>query len=95
MTVRMTEDDLNWRMEEACREAWPAATETVVDGWLLRRSGGRIRRANSANPLRGKRGAPEQVIDAAEAFYGGHGQTPLFRVPDIADELDAALDGRG
>lgn len=89
------DDDLNWRVEQACREGWPASTETVVDGWLLRRSGGRIRRTNSANPLRGKRGAPDKVIDAAEALYIGHGQTPLFRVPDIADELEAALDNRG
>lgn len=95
MTARMTDDDLNWRMEAVCREAWPAATETVVGGWLLRRSGGRIRRANSANPLRGKRAAPDAVIDAAEAFYSGHSQTPLFRVPDIANELEAALDDRG
>lgn len=93
MTAR--DDDLNWRMEEACREAWPAAAETVVDGWLLRRSGGRIRRANSANPLRGERGAPDAVLDAAETFYIGHGQTPLFRVPDIAAELETALDRRG
>lgn len=91
----MTDDDLKWRMEEACREAWPAAAETVVGGWLLRRSGGKIRRANSANPLRGKRGAPDTVIDAAEAFYIGHGQTPLFRVPGIAEELEGALDRRG
>jgi GNAT superfamily N-acetyltransferase len=95
VTVRTSQDDLNWQMEEACRDAWPAATETVVDGWLLRRSGGRIRRANSANPLRGKRGAPDAVLDAAEAFYIGHGQTPLFRVPDIANELETALDQRG
>ena len=88
-------DDLNWRIEQACREGWPAAAETVVDGWLLRRSGGRIRRTNSANPLRGKRGAPDAVIDAAESFYIGHGQTPLFRVADIAGELEAALDHRG
>ncbi|MFC3322745.1 GNAT family N-acetyltransferase [Mesorhizobium cantuariense] len=89
------DDDLNWQIEQACREGWPAATETVVDGWLPRRSGGRIRRTNSANPLRGRRGAPDAVIDAAEAFYIGHGQTPLFRVPDIAGELEAALDHRG
>jgi len=88
-------DDLNWRMEEACREAWPAALETVADGWLLRRSGGRIRRSNSANPLRGERGTPGKVIDAAEAFYAGHGQTSLFRIPDIAAELESELDRRG
>ncbi|MBB6407606.1 GNAT family N-acetyltransferase [Mesorhizobium sangaii] len=91
----MTDDDRNWRSEQACREAWPSAVETVVDGWLLRRSGGRIRRANSVNPLRGKRGAPDKVIAATEAFYVGYDQTPLFRVPDIADELEAALDHRG
>ena len=95
MTVRMTEDDLNWRVEQACREGWPAAIEAVTDGWLLRRSGGRIRRTNSANPLRIQRGAPDKAIDAAEAFYVGYGQTPLFRVPDIAGELEATLDKRG
>lgn len=89
------DDDLNWKMEEVCLQAWPAAAQTAVGGWLLRRSGGRIRRANSANPLRGERGAPEAVIDAAEAFYAGHGQTPLFRVPDIAAELEPELVRRG
>ncbi|WP_210285079.1 GNAT family N-acetyltransferase [Mesorhizobium neociceri] len=88
-------DDLNWRSEQACREAWPAAVETEVDGWLLRRSGGRIRRSNSVNPLRGRRCAPDKVLEAAEAFYAGHGQTPLFRVADIAAEMDALLDRQG
>lgn len=92
---RMTLDDLNWRMEEACRSAWPSPLETIADGWVLRRSGGRIRRSNSANPLRGKRGAPERVIDVAEAFYTGHGQAPLFRIPDIAAELEPELERRG
>ncbi|WP_217570415.1 GNAT family N-acetyltransferase [Mesorhizobium sp. GbtcB19] len=91
----MRDDDLNWKMEEVCLQAWPAAAETMADGWLLRRSGGRIRRANSANPLRGRRGTPEAVIDAAEAFYAGHGQAPLFRIPDIAPELESELDRRG
>lgn len=89
------DDDLNWRVEQACREGWPAAVEMVTDGWLLRRSGGRIRRTNSVNPLRGKRAAPESTLAAAEAFYAGHGQTPLFRVPFIAAEMDAVLDRHG
>ncbi|MGX9143915.1 GNAT family N-acetyltransferase [Mesorhizobium sp. 128a] len=93
--MTMGDDDLNWRSEQACREAWPAAIETVVDGWLLRRSGGRVRRSNSVNPLRSKRGAPERVLDVAEAFYAVHGQTPLFRVTDIAAEMDALLDRHG
>ncbi|MEO5757792.1 MAG: GNAT family N-acetyltransferase [Mesorhizobium sp.] len=89
------DDDLNWRVEQACREGWPAATEVIADGWLLRRSGGKIRRPNSVNPLRGKRAAPESTLVTAEAFYAGHGQAPLFRVPDIAGEMDAVLDRHG
>jgi len=93
--MTMSDDDLNWQSEQACREAWPAAVETVVDGWLLRRSGGRTRRSNSVNPLRGRRGAPESVLATAEAFYTSHGQTPLFRVPGIAAEMDTLLDRQG
>lgn len=91
----MTGDELNWRVERACREAWPAASEQVVDGWLLRRSGGRIRRTNSVNPLPGGRAEPMAVLAAAEAFYAGHGQQPLFRVPEIAGEMEAILDSHG
>lgn len=89
------QDDLNWQVEQACRAAWPALVETVGDEWLFRRLGGRNRRSNSVNPLRGKRGAPEAVLDAAESFYAGHGQTPLFRIPAIAAEMETALDRRG
>ncbi|TPI09184.1 GNAT family N-acetyltransferase [Mesorhizobium sp. B4-1-3] len=92
---RVSREDLNWEVEEACREAWPAALETVALGWTFRRSGGQIRRPNSANPLRGQRGAPERVIDVAEAFYASHGQAPLFRVPEIAAEVEPELERRG
>jgi|EndMetStandDraft_8_1072994.scaffolds.fasta_scaffold30782_3 ribosomal protein S18 acetylase RimI-like enzyme len=95
VALQMDGDDLNWRVETACREAWPAAVDVAVDGWLLRRSGGRIRRTNSVNPLRGKRGNPDSIIDRAEAFYAEHGQSPLFRVPTIAGEVDDVLDARG
>jgi ribosomal protein S18 acetylase RimI-like enzyme len=91
----MTGDELNWRVERACREAWPAASEQVVDGWLLRRSGGRIRRTNSVNPLPGVRAEPTAALAAAEAFYAGHGQPSLFRVPEIAGEMEAVLDSHG
>lgn len=91
----MTGDELDWRVERACREAWPAASEQVVDGWLLRRSGGRIQRANSVNPLPGVRAEPQAALAAAEAFYAGHGQPSLFRVPGIADDMEAVLDRHG
>jgi N-acetylglutamate synthase len=88
-------DDLDWQVERTCLEGCPAAKEVVVDGWLLRQSGGKTRRTNSANPLRGRTAAPETVLAMAEAFYGDHKQTTLFRIPDIAAEMDAILDSRG
>lgn len=91
----MSDEDLNWRVEEACREAWPAATAEVFEGWLFRRSGGRIRRTNSVNPLPGVRGESSVAIDMAEAFYAHYSQTPLFRVPTIAGELEGTLDRNG
>jgi N-acetylglutamate synthase len=91
----MSATELNWRVEEACREAWPSAESKVFEGWLLRRSGGRIRRTNSVNPLPGQRGEASAVIDMAEAYYERNQQTPLFRVPTIAAELESALDRGG
>jgi GNAT superfamily N-acetyltransferase len=87
--------DLSWRTEDACRAAWPAVVETVIGGWLLRCSGGSVRRTNSANPLRGKRDISVATIDGIEAFYAARRQAPMFRVPTIAGEVGAELDRRG
>ncbi|WP_315919611.1 GNAT family N-acetyltransferase [Mesorhizobium sp. SP-1A] len=89
------DNGLFWRVEEACRAAWPAESETVVDGWLLRRSGGQTRRTNSVNPLPGRRGAGPELFDAAEAHYRRHGQVPIFRVTDFAPDLSRELHRRG
>ena len=53
----------------------------LFEGWLLRRSGGSIRRSNSVNPLGGRRGPADAVIDFAERFYAEFGQNAIFRVP--------------
>ncbi len=88
-------DDFNWRLEEACLNAWPSRQSVLSDGWLLRRSGGAVRRSNSVNPLRGGRGPAESVIALAERVYAEFGQEAIFRVPDIADELASPLAARG
>lgn len=84
-----------WHVEEACRQAWPAAVEQVADGWLLRRSGGGIRRTNAANPLAGERHCGAALIDRVEAFYRGFGQVPVFRLTDFTREISSELDRRG
>jgi hypothetical protein len=89
------DDDLNWRVEEACKNAWPSPRELIYRGWQLRFSGGVIRRVNSVNPLRGLREKPEPVIEMAEKLYEHLGRTPIFRIPQIADDLDQSLTARG
>jgi GNAT superfamily N-acetyltransferase len=80
----MPERALEWRVEETCLNAWPAIREVLLDGWVLRFSGGLTRRANSANPLR-----PVSHIDlrASEALYRRSGLPTIFRVLSVIDPL--------
>ena len=87
----MAGDELAWRAEAACRDAWPCDHEIVRNGWLIRASGGATRRTNSINPLSGTRAGIETVLDEARAVYAGRGQSLMVRVPDIAGEMDADL----
>jgi ribosomal protein S18 acetylase RimI-like enzyme len=91
----MSPNDLNWRVEALCTAARPALHREIVAGWAMGRTGGRMRQANCVNPLNGPRGEPVAAIARGEVFYESSGQTPLFRVPTIADEMDAELDRLG
>jgi ribosomal protein S18 acetylase RimI-like enzyme len=91
----MNTDDIAWRVETLCTAARPALHREIVAGWAMGRSGGRMRQANCVNPLRGPRGDPEAAIERGELFYDACRQTPLFRVPMIAAEMDSALDRLG
>lgn len=88
-------DNLNWRIEEACFNAWPSPRQVLHDGWLMRFSGGDVRRANSVNPMGGARAEPAGVIDAAEKLYRSLGREFIFRVPTIANEMEPLLAERG
>lgn len=88
-------DAMCWRVEAACLNAWPSSRQIILDGWLLRASGGPTRRLNSANPLHRDAAASEPLIEAVEAFYQSLGRTPIFRVPDISPPIDALLAERG
>jgi hypothetical protein len=60
----------------------------------MRFSGGPIRRTNSVNPLRGTRQEPQPVIEMAEKLYQSLRRQPIFRIPQIADEMDQWLEAR-
>jgi ribosomal protein S18 acetylase RimI-like enzyme len=83
--------ELNWRVEEACMNAWPASRQLLLGGWLLRASGGEVRRANSVNPLRGGPRDPAKVLAAAESVYAALEQPTIFRAPDIAEGMAERL----
>ena len=87
-------DELCWRVEEACLNAWPSPRHALVHGYLLRAAGGPSKRINSCNPLRGA-GDPEAAIAASEAIYAGLGRRPIFRVPDIDARMLPGLEARG
>lgn len=88
-------EDLAWRAEGACLNAWPSPRQCFLDGWLLRAAGGPTRRTNSLNPLRGPRGEAEPVIAACERTYAALGQPAIVRVISLAPELDRPLERRG
>ena len=80
----MPERALEWRVEEACLNAWPALREVLLDGWVLRFSEGLTRRANSANPLR-----PVSRVNlrACEGLFRRLGLPTIFRVLSLIDPL--------
>jgi len=92
----MTSARLVWRVEEICLNAWPTLRQVLLNGWVLRFSGGLTRRANSVNPLRGPRETGGGLIAACEALYHGRQLPTIFRVPSIIDpDLDERLDKLG
>ena len=92
----MTFAGLAWRVEETCLNAWPALRQVLLDGWVLRFSEGLTRRANSVNPLRGRREAGVGLIAASEVLYQRRQLPTIFRLPSIIDpDLDERLDEAG
>ncbi len=91
----MPGDDLSWRVEEACQNAWPSPRQIIFDGWLLRASGGSTRRTNSVSPLKPGTGDPTEIMTLAEQTYAALGQAAIFRVPTIAPNMEGPLDRRG
>jgi len=85
------------RVEEACLNGLQTQRQLFHDGWLLRVSPGKAKRARSVNAFFGSTLPLEAKIDYCERLYARHGLPVLFRVTpfDAPRELDAALAARG
>ncbi|HZT89725.1 MAG TPA: GNAT family N-acetyltransferase [Stellaceae bacterium] len=87
---------VRWRAEEAAVNGFPALRVALLQGWLLRFSGGTRRTANSATPLRGASANADDLVEPVEALYRQLGQPAIFRIPSFLDPcVDAALAARG
>src|SRR5947209_12365347 len=91
----MHDHSLRWRVEETCLNAYPCLQQVMLDGWLLRFSGGLSRRANSANPLRDDPTPVSTAIEQIAVLYRAQGLPTIFRVPLFVGEIDAALAASG
>ena len=84
-----------WHVEEVGLNVRPSPVETYQDGWLIRASGGTVRRTNciSPTPFRSTDFAP--VIAAGEAMYRRLGRPTIVKVLSIGDDVDGMLADRG
>ncbi|WP_427886103.1 GNAT family N-acetyltransferase [Kribbella sp. GL6] len=77
-------------------QGWPAADNTELDGWVVRRTAGVTLRANSVLP----KGAPfdlGKALEYVENLYAAHDIAPSFQVGPAAQpgDLDDRLAARG
>ena len=85
------------RIEEAGLNALQTQRQLFYDGWLLRLSAGKAKRARSVNAYFGSTFPLAQKIAHCERIYAQHGLAPLFRMTpfDQPAELESALAARG
>lgn len=85
------------RIEEAGLNALQTQRQLFYDGWLLRVSAGKAKRARSVNPHFGSTLPLQQKILHCESVFAQHGLPILFRITPFVQpaDLEAALAARG
>jgi GNAT superfamily N-acetyltransferase len=85
------------RIEEAGLNALQTQHQLFFDGWLLRLSAGKAKRARSVNPHFGSSLPLAAKIERCERIYAARGLPALFRITPFAKpgDLETALERRG
>jgi len=85
------------RIEEAGLNAAQPPEQLLFDGWLLRFSPGKARRARSVQPIGAGHLSIDEKLDAVHRRYASQGLAPLIRITPFAQppQLDAELARRG
>ena len=85
------------RIEEVGLNALQTQRQLFYDGWLLRLSAGKAKRARSVNAHFGSTLPLDRKIRYCEGVYARHGLAPLFRMTpfNCPVDLENALDARG
>ena len=85
---------LERRIEEASLNNWPALSQMLFDGWVMRFSGGYTKRANSVTPIYTSFLPAQEKIVACENFYRMKQLPTIFRLLSFSPasyELDSLL----
>jgi ribosomal protein S18 acetylase RimI-like enzyme len=85
------------RIEEAGLNAVQTQRQLFYDGWLLRLSPGKAKRARSVNAHFGSTLPLPEKVAHCEDLYARHGLPPLFRITPFVQppDLDRVLAARG
>lgn len=95
--LRSVADTLGARLEDAGLTSSQPPQQAIYDGWLLRYSPGKAKRARSVNAIGAGRLPIERKIAEVEAFYRRVALPCLYRVTPFSEPaaLDRVLDGAG
>ncbi len=91
------DDGLAARFEDAGLSCAQPPQQTIYDGWLLRWSPGKAKRAKSVNAISGGRLPLARKFEHVERFYAQRGLAPIYRLTPFSQpsELDGALHAAG
>lgn len=92
-SLRTTRDARAARIEDAALTSSQPSQQSLYDGWLLRYSPGRAKRARSVNAIAAGRLPLPEKLEHCRDFYARHGLPCVFRLTpfSLPADLDAQL----